>query len=73
MSYPQLNKALLKRYNLTEDGYREKFRKCKPEQSETIEQLIFCVKTYLEKWMELSRTEATYEGLRDLFVKEPNN
>ena len=57
-------------YNLTEDGYREKFRKCKPEQSETMEQLIFRVKMYLEKWIELSRTEATYAGLCDLFVKE---
>ena len=29
-------KNLMKRYNLTEEGYREKFRKCKPEVEETI-------------------------------------
>ena len=49
---------------------KERFRKCRPEKNENPEQFIFRMKTYLERWVELSSTEATYEGLRDLIVKE---
>ena len=49
----------MKRYNLTEEAYREKFRKCKPEVKETMEQFIFQEKTYLEKWIELSESIMT--------------
>ena len=55
VSYRQLKKALLKRYNLTEDGYREKFRTCQPKYSETKEQLIFRVKRTL-------KSGSNYEG-----------
>ena len=69
-NYDRLKAALLKRYNLTEQGYREKFRKCRPEKEESPEQYIFRMQTYLEKWIELSKSEQSYEGLRDLIVKE---
>ena len=39
----------MQRYNLTEEGYREKFRKCKPEVEETMEQFIFREKKLSEK------------------------
>lgn len=70
VDYDMLKSALLKRYNLTEEGYREKFRKCKPEPEESPEQYVYRVKTYLEKWIELSEVDSTFEGLRDLIVKE---
>ena len=69
-NYDRLKAALLKRYNLTEQGYREKFRKCRPEKEESPEQYIFRMQTYLEKWIELSKSEQSYEGLRDFIVKE---
>ena len=53
-----------------EYGYREKFRKCRPEKEESPEQYIFRMQTYLEKWIELSNSEQTYEGIRDLLIKE---
>ncbi|GFO38422.1 Zinc finger protein [Plakobranchus ocellatus] len=31
----KVKKALMKRYDLTEDGYRRKFRTCKPAESES--------------------------------------
>ena len=68
-NYDELKNALLKIYNLTEHGYREKFRKCRPEKEESPEQYIFRMETYLEKWIELSNSQ-TYEGLRDLIIKE---
>ena len=40
--YDKLKKALLTRYNYTEDGYRKKFREATPETEETPDQ---CHKT----------------------------
>ena len=38
--YDRLKEALLKRYDLTEDGYRRRFRDGKPEKGESSEQFI---------------------------------
>ena len=69
-NYDQLKAALLRRYNLTEEGYRKKFRNCRPEENETAEQYIFRIKTYLEKWIENSNVDQTFEGLKEIIVKE---
>ena len=68
--YPQLKQALLKRYNLTEEGYREKFRRCSPEKDESPEQFIFRISTYLNQWVKFSNSEQTYQGIKNLIVKE---
>ena len=68
--YEELKKALLRRYNLTEEGYRLKFRDCKPEEGETPSQFVDRLLSYIEKWIELSGNEKEYESLRDLIVKE---
>ena len=38
--YDKLKKALLTRYNYTEDGYRKRFREVKPETEETPGQFV---------------------------------
>ena len=68
--YDRLKEALLKRYELTEDGYRVKFSNSKPEAGESPEQFGTRLQTYITRWVELSKTEKTYEGLQNLFVKE---
>ena len=35
MDYNKLKMELLKRYQMTEEGYRNKFRNCRPERGET--------------------------------------
>ena len=70
MDYDVLNGALLKRYNLTEDGYHSKFRSSKPDVFESPDQFIVRLNSYIMKWVELSSTEKSFEGLRILFVKE---
>ena len=70
MNYQELKNASLKRYNLTEEGYHEKFRKCRPEPEETVDQFIFRIKLYLEKWVELANVDATFDGLKCLIIKE---
>ena len=40
MSYQELKNALLTRYNLTEEWYHEKFRKCRPAPEKTVVKYI---------------------------------
>ena len=68
-----LKLALLRHYDLTEEGYRRKFRGCKPEEGETPALFIERIKSYLEKWIETAGLEKEYEALRDLFIKEQTN
>ena len=68
--YKILKEALLKRYDLTEEEYQRKFRNAKPEAGESPEQYIFRIKTYLERWIELSGTEKSYEGLSNIIMME---
>ena len=68
--YRMLKLALLRHYDYTEEGYRRKFRGCKPEEGETPALFIERIKSYLEKWIETASLEKEYEALRDLFIKE---
>ena len=60
----------MKRYDLTKDGYRRKFSASKPEVDESPEQFIVRLDRYLLPWLELSNTARTFDGLKDLIVKE---
>ena len=60
----------MKRYDLTEDGYCCKFRASKPEVDESPNQFIVQLDRYLLQWLELSNTEQTSDGPKDLIVKE---
>ena len=68
--YDRVKLALMKRYDLTEGGYRRKFRASKPEVDESPEQFIVRLDRYLLLWLELSHTKRSFEGLKDLIVKE---
>ena len=68
--YDRVKIALMKRYDLTEDGYRRKCRASKPEVDESPEQFIVRLDRYLLRWLELSNTARTFDGLKDLIVKE---
>ena len=70
VDYKQLKEALLKRYELTENGFRKRFRGGKPEDGESPEQFVTRLNRYLTRWVELSKTEKTYEAICDLFVRE---
>ena len=71
LDYDKMKIALMKRYDLTEDGYRRKFRASMPDETdESPDQFIVRLSTYLIRRLELSKTEKTFEGLKDLIVKE---
>ena len=68
--YDKLRKALLQRYDFTEQGYRERFRNAKPEGQESPGQLIVRIRNYFNKWAELSEVGKTFEGVEKLMVRE---
>ena len=69
-NYDKVKIALMKRYDLTEDGYCRKFRASKPEADESPEQFIVRLDRYLLWWLELSDAKQTFDGLKDLIVKD---
>lgn len=55
---------------MTEDGFRKKFRFSIPDGSEMFVQFSTSLDSYLERWIQLSKTNRTFEDLNDLFLRE---
>ncbi|XP_069140237.1 uncharacterized protein [Argopecten irradians] len=70
LDYQELKKALLKRFEKTEDGFRKAFRSSRPEGGETFTQFSLRLDNYFERWVEMTRTEKTYERLKDLVIRD---
>ena len=70
INYEILRESLLKRFQLTEEGFRLKFRKSTPEKGETASQFATRINNYLTRLMDLAMVDETYEGIRDLFLRE---
>ena len=70
INYEILRESPLKRCQLTEEGFRLKFRKSTPEKGETASQFATRINNYLTRWMDLAKVDETYEGIRDLFLRE---
>lgn len=70
LNYPKLKEALLKRFRLTEDGFRIKFRTGRPEKGETPPQFLDRIAGYLSRWVGLAKIDTTYEALVDLLLRE---
>ena len=68
--YEKLRDALLKCYQLMKEGFPQKFRNSKQEIGETAGQFVIRLSNYLARWMKLGKIKATFEGLRDLIVRE---
>jgi len=59
-SYDKLKEGLLKRFKLSEGGYRSRFKKSRLENGETPEQFVERIRKYLRKWREMANFEETY-------------
>ena len=68
--YDKLRKALLQRYDFTEQVYRERFKNAKRKRQESPGQLIVIICNYFNKWEELSKVGETFEGVEELMVRE---
>ena len=70
LDYDKLKEALLKRYQLTEEGFRSKFRECKADYGETPSQFITRLNMYLTRWVDMAKITKSYDGLFEMMVKE---
>ena len=68
--YAALKEGLLKRLQLTEEGFRNKFAESKADTGESPTQFLARLENYFTRWMDLSGTSKTYEGARDLLISE---
>ena len=68
--YGVLKKALLKRYALTEEGYKAKFHDSKPEPGESPQQFLVRLESYFLRWLDLAKVEQTFDGVRTFLVRE---
>ncbi|XP_068205257.1 uncharacterized protein [Palaemon carinicauda] len=65
-----LKKALFRRYDLTEEGFRKKFWNTPPEDGESPAQFIVKLKNFLKKWMEQAGAYETFAELQQLMIME---
>ena len=68
--YSVLKYALLKRFQLTEGGYRKRFKESQMQSGETPDQFVARLRQYLTKWRDLAGLEATFEGMEMLLLKD---
>ena len=68
--YDIVKASLLKGYELTEEGYRMKFRQSKLHQGETFVQYAARIEKYLDRWVDLCPYEDNFEGLKSLLIQE---
>jgi len=55
---------------LKQASLKRKFRTAKPELGESPAQFLTHLSSYLQRWVELSKVEQTYEGLASLIVRK---
>lgn len=70
LKYESLKRALLKRFQLTEEGFRLKFRSSRSENGENPLQFFARLDNYVEKWFSSAGSPKSYENIKDLFLKE---
>ncbi|XP_070204765.1 uncharacterized protein [Littorina saxatilis] len=70
LSYEDLKKELLKKFQCTRDGFREKFRSTKPEADESFGTYVTKMKHLFNRWLRLSDIENSYEALFDFVLCE---
>jgi len=69
-NYESLKNQLLKRFRLTEGGYREKFKMSKLVVGETPEQCVVRLNRYLINWCEMAGYDVEYDGLKSLIIRD---
>ncbi|KAG0414562.1 hypothetical protein HPB47_008258 [Ixodes persulcatus] len=60
----------MRRFRLTAEGFREKFRNAKPESGETGAQFAARLASLFDRWVELAETIKEYDTLRNLVLTE---
>ena len=69
-NYDKLKVALIKRYELTKEGFKRKYKKCRQENGETFQQFTTRMKSYFTRWIDMASIDNSYKGLQDLIFQE---
>lgn len=69
-NFDVLKLELLRTYLLSEEGFKDKFKSSKPEVTESAQQFMARLDDYLRRWVDLSHTEISFNGLVDLLLKD---
>ena len=68
--YEKLKDALLKNFDMTERGFRKKFRNDRPERSEIFIEFGSRLRSYLDKWINMAKIENTFEAICDFMARD---
>ena len=68
--YDKLKDALLKNFDMTERGFRKKFRYSRPERSKTFIQFSSRLCSYLNKWLTMAKVEKSFEAVCDFMARD---
>ena len=69
-SYHMLKCHLLKRFDCSEEGFRNKFRSARPEQGVPMTVYLNQLKHSFGRWIDLKETKQNYESVVDLVLRE---
>ncbi|CAC5366153.1 unnamed protein product [Mytilus coruscus] len=70
LDYDALKTCALKRLNMTEVGFKLKFKSCLPESGETFQQFLVRLGCYFSRWIDMSNVLKTFDGLYDLMLRD---
>jgi hypothetical protein len=70
LDYDVLKDCLLRRFDKTEDGFKQRFRACRSESGETFQQFAGRLGWPFHRWIEMSGIAFDYENLRDLMIRD---
>ena len=68
--YEKVREALCKRFNLTEEGFRKKFRNARPEKDENAQEFITRLQNLFDRWLELAKVDQDLDKLKALMIQE---
>ena len=68
--YDKVHEALCKRFNLTEEGFRKKFRNSRPEKDENAQEFILRLQHLFSRWVELAQIGKDFDKLQALMIQE---
>ena len=68
--YKFLKKSILNRYEMNEEGFRNKFHTCKPEEGESGMQYAHRILKYFDRWRDLADAENSKDGIIDFITRD---
>ena len=67
--YELIKKAMLLRFGLSPEKFKEKFDAAMMDKGETMQQFLTRIKGYYLRWIESAKIEQTFEGLSNEYIK----